>query len=613
MRILKLGVAFSFMTFLAACGGGSNSTVNDAPEGDEISAETFEDLPNCTENREGMEATTEDGGTYVCEDGVWEEAAEPVVTYKTLEDLPNCTAKREGSRAYVKNEKVTYVCSDGEWLDEDEIPDDNSKSSSSGSKDSDSDDSEKSSSSSKKTNSSDSEEPESNGSEEPESGDSSIYDAEENTLKDLRDGKTYRTVAIGGQVWMAENLNYETEAGSYCNGDSTANCNKYGRLYTWAAAVGKSESACGMGNRCGLSGTVRGACPKGWHLPSSAEFNALFSAVGGDAVSATRLKSTTGWASSGNGTDTQGFKALPAGRKDSYGEYENEATEAYFWTSVENPSNYAYSVILAGNSATATLYGEYVKGNAFSVRCLLDDGAAQGSSSSSEEESSSSEEPELDCSEATVPSDLSCYDATANTLTDLRDGQVYKTTTINVPAEGYFKVWMGENLNYATDNSWCFSGLSAYCDTYGRLYTWAAAMAKSEDSCGYGSTCGLSGTVRGACPKGWHVPRTGEYDTLLIAMGGASTAGTKLKSTSGWPSGGNGSDTTYSFSALPSGFKIYSDNSFSGQGEYAFFWTSVVESSLEAYYMYLTTESTVYIGYTRKDYAFPVRCLKDSD
>ena len=145
----------------------------------------------------------------------------------------------------------------------------------------------------------------------------SEYDATANTLKDLRDGQIYRTVKIGDQVWMAENLNFEI-ASSSCYNDSAEYCEKYGRLYTWATAVSKSEDECGVGKECNLpSGNIRGVCPDGWYLPSEDDFVALIKAVGGEKGAGSKLKSTDGWndddGESGNGTDAFGFSALAAG------------------------------------------------------------------------------------------------------------------------------------------------------------------------------------------------------------------------------------------------------------------------------------------------------------
>ena len=80
-------------------------------------------------------------------------------------------------------------------------------------------------------------------------------------LTDSRDGQAYMTMKIGNQVWMAENLNYEM-ADSYCYDDRTSNCSKYGRLYTWDAAMK--------------------ACPLGWHLPTQNEWKTLFAMAGGE-------------------------------------------------------------------------------------------------------------------------------------------------------------------------------------------------------------------------------------------------------------------------------------------------------------------------------------------
>jgi len=214
-------------------------------------------------------------------------------------------------------------------------------------------------------------------------------------------------------------------------------------------------------------------------------------------------------------------------------------------------------------------------------------------------------------------SDGSVYDSIANTLTDLRNGQVYRTTTIDVPAEGYSEVWMAENLNYATANSYCYNDTTISCDRYGRLYTWAAAMAKSEDSCGYGSTCGLSGTVRGVCPKGWHVPSMAEWEALVVAVDENITeysddnvAGKSLKSTSGWNDGGDGTDA-FSFSALPAGGRV-DVGYYSFEGYSAYFWSSTEGDSYDAYDMWLGSLSDVAaLSVNNKYKGFSVRCLKD--
>ena len=228
----------------------------------------------------------------------------------------------------------------------------------------------------------------------------SEYDAVANTLKDLRDGKVYKTVKIGDQVWMAENLNFETSASS-CYNDSTEYCKKYGRLYTWAAAVGKSEDECGLGKECNLSsGNIRGVCPDGWYLPSEADFAALIKAVGGEKGAGTKLKSTSGWSDkdgkSGNGTDAFGFSALPAGigNPDYYG----KGLNTFFWGSTECGSEgvpetgngCAYAVSLDYDDANVNLKNYAAKDLGLSVRCVKDDDGTVPESSSSSVASSSS-------------------------------------------------------------------------------------------------------------------------------------------------------------------------------------------------------------------------------
>ena len=154
-------------------------------------------------------------------------------------------------------------------------------------------------------------------------------------LVDGRDGQVYKTVSIGTQIWMAQNLNYET-ANSYCYNDNASNCIKYGRLYTWAAAMDSAGTwsangeGCGDGKTCLERNPVRGVCPEGWHLPSKDEWETLFTAVDGKSTAGTKLKSTSGWNRNGNGTDDFSFSALPAGYGDFYGIGHCEGEDAYF-------------------------------------------------------------------------------------------------------------------------------------------------------------------------------------------------------------------------------------------------------------------------------------------
>ena len=224
--------------------------------------------------------------------------------------------------------------------------------------------------------------------------------------------------------------------------------------------------------------------------------------------------------------------------------------------------------------------------------------------SSSTVESSSSEGIDPESS-----GDGSIYDATANTLTDLRDNQVYRTITIEVPAENYSEVWMAKNLNIVAENSWCGGN---DCSVYGRLYTWAAAIGRTEGECGYNHTCEPSGTVRGVCPEGWHLPNNNEWNELFTAVGGSSVAGKVLKSETGWKSSSVIENTDdYLFTALPAGYRNF-NGSFDLVGDNAYFWSSTEYNLEEAHYvdLYYSTDYA-YLRNYYKDGGISVRCLKD--
>jgi uncharacterized protein (TIGR02145 family) len=190
--------------------------------------------------------------------------------------------------------------------------------------------------------------------------------------------------------------------------------------------------------------------------------------------------------------------------------------------------------------------------------------------------------------------------------------RVYKKITITVKAKSYSKTWMAENLNYKTTaGSYCYNNDENKCATYGRLYTWATAVGKDEDKCGYGHKCNLnSSKIQGVCPDGWHIPDITEWNALFEAVGGISTAGKVLKATSGWNDNGNGSDA-YGFSALPAGDRG-PNGGYGNEGHYANIASSVELDSENSYYirMYSTLDYARVNNYY-KNYGFSVRCIKN--
>jgi len=179
------------------------------------------------------------------------------------------------------------------------------------------------------------------------------------TMTDLRDGHVYKTIGIGTQLWMAENLNYADSINypsmlerNWCYGNELDNCTKYGRLYTWSAAVDSVyQSTLGMdcgdlgrdgsyAQLCPLPKKVRGICPEGWHLPSSSyeygnreELTVFLNYVGGE-YGHNSLKET-GFEKWDGATNKYGFSVLPSGMKDCCGEvvFRSLGEIAYFWSS----------------------------------------------------------------------------------------------------------------------------------------------------------------------------------------------------------------------------------------------------------------------------------------
>ena len=375
--MLKARHGFSFIVaavsvlLLVACGDDNSTKASD-----KIVVDSVEDLSNCVATKVGNLEYV-DTVAYVCiELGDKIKWVQVAGVEDNSEDFRACTGKKDGLYSFSPKENTLYVCNDEEWvpvkqLDDNDSMEESSSSSakSSSSSSAKSSSSEKSSSSTKSSSSgaksssssvtpksSDSETSVSSSSEakSSSSSDGSVYDSINNTLKDLRDGQTYKTVTIGSQTWMAENLN-NNPSGSYFDHDEFDPPPKYGRVYAWA--------------------TAKKVCPSGWHLPTRVEFDTLFTAVGGQSTAGKALKSTSGWNDGGNGADAFGFSALPAGYNYYDGQYDAEGDAAYFWTSTE-VSDEAYFVNLNYDNDSAYLIQtdgkHYHESDKYSVRCLKD-------------------------------------------------------------------------------------------------------------------------------------------------------------------------------------------------------------------------------------------------
>ena len=173
----------------------------------------------------------------------------------------------------------------------------------------------------------------------------------ESTFKDDRDGKEYQIVKIGDIWWMAENLNFEIREGSWCYDDDPMLCNKFGRLYSWEAAVR--------------------ACPGGWHLPSDEEWQKLEKNMGIQEEELDKM----GWRPGAGGhlhEDLAGFKPVMAGyRPYGDGAFDDIKDDAYFWTSTSYENTDAWKRTL-DDDRNEIGRGYDSKRKGLSVRCVKD-------------------------------------------------------------------------------------------------------------------------------------------------------------------------------------------------------------------------------------------------
>lgn len=474
-------------------------------------------------------------------------------------------------------------------------------------------------------------------------------DIEYGEFVDNRDGKVYKTVQIGSQTWMAQNLAFDPKLKDKDDRDWNfcrvgARCDTIGYHYPWNVMIDTmglyGSASFGFRSNPGTNNEIfehhmRGICPEGWHVPHSDEFRVLIDYVGGEDVAAQKLKALSGWEKASkedvdpNGLDTYGFSLLPTGDPD------NGSGSTYVWAALGayDGTFQRYYMGLHAMWEKISILKEY-KRYSMVLRCVKD-----------LKEIPYTKDPVPACNENGVDN------CEYGELLDERDYRKYKTVTIGK------QTWMAENLLYNSnyydeelgdtiETSWCLT-YQAGCQ-FGRYYSWAGAMDSSgrangkPTGCGLNSPCRIEGKVRGVCPTGWHMPDTTEVNELVNYIHyvgkkyGSAQALKKYSVVFGrrtviWSDHEqSGAVDAYGFGALPIGggrldslgrvedkdvgilFQCSTCQDMEGGG--AIFWASCPATETEmaacAFSMAANRRSVI-TGTTNPLNLIPIRCLKD--
>ncbi|HEY1871392.1 MAG TPA: fibrobacter succinogenes major paralogous domain-containing protein [Chitinophagaceae bacterium] len=414
--------------------------------------------------------------------------------------------------------------------------------------------------------------------------------------------KNYKSVKIGDQVWMTENLDLTTyrngdtipqvqdpkawselKTGAWCYYESkTEFGTRYGKLYNWYAVTDQ-----------------RGLAPQGWHIPSDEEWTKLTIYLGGKIGTSLKIKSQRGWAKEGNGSNETGFAALPGGTR-SVELFSFVGNYGYWWTSTEFDPYSAWNRFLGYNNTDigrSTGWKQF--GN--SVRCIK-----------GEVENIVSKSTQAALIETKNEKLISSTDSLKN---------VSVANEINVPTIAVGEqVWMVQNLDVSTfqngdpipeaksDSEWIRAGKlkqPAWCyykndslneKKFGKLYNWYAVIDK-----------------RGLAPTGWHIPAEKEWTKLVNELGGEKNIGPRIKSLTGWKVNDTAKNVNETgFRGLPAGFRSASGE-FYNIGLGAYWWSASESLPVSAWYNSVTYFSDDFKseGSGDKQKGYSVRCIKD--
>ena len=490
------------------------------------------------------------------------------------------------------------------------------------------------------------------------------------------DGYVYRTIKIGNQIWMTENLkttkyndgssipfitdSYQwmssfTGGYSWYNNDPS-NKNVYGAIYNWlAVATGK-------------------LAPKGWHVPSKSEINTLATYLGGYSVAGSRLKESGNshwYAANSDATNISGFTSLPGGyRSCETGDYHNAGMWGVFWSSDEILTN-GGRFIMSYDSPSFE-YNSDRKNCGFSVRCIKDtlsvpvvvtlpvmnvtttsavcsgrinfNGGTPVTTRgicwstrpmptvANSKTSFVGDSTSFECRLTELKTDSTYYVRAyaSNNIGTAYGNQVsFKTSSLDTVAISDIdgntyhtlkignQTWMLENLkttkyNDGTPIPYIIDGYQ-WITLTGAGFSWYNNDQLNKNI--YGALYNWFTVNTGKlAPLGWHVPSPAEINTLTTYLGGNSVAGSKLKQSGNehWVTENGDATNTSGFTALPGGYRSCETGDYHNSGMWGVFWSSNDTLTRAGRFM-MTNDSPVFdYNSDRKNCGFSVRCIKDT-
>jgi len=400
------------------------------------------------------------------------------------------------------------------------------------------------------------------------------------TVTDARDKKKYKTVKIGEQVWIAENLNYAAP-GSKCA--SAAPKKKWIEAerdtLVYYALEDKNTTTCDKYGRWYNKKTAMTACPNGFSVPTDEEWSNFKNFIGNDPdVKDSYEKELL--------NSKYGFEILHSGTVNDMSKYGLPPSLSFVgapnfsWWSASERTKYKDTTI-----EYSRYYAEHT-GYRFSLRyfdkndsLLMNVRCVDNVRMLAKEAKEKAEAERL----AKIAANIK---ANSGTMTDARDKKTYKTIKIGT------QNWMAQNLDFQAKNSKCWGEKPDNCSTYGRLYDWENAKS--------------------ACPAGWRLPNDADWDLLTATAGGKEIAGAKLKKNEGWNKvsydrPGNGEDE-FGFAGQAGG---RADATYNGMGQQGCWWSFNEKNATNGNYRRMLHSASTFASIDDpKTNRFSVRCVQ---